>query len=456
MKKIIISLLLFASSLWAQLPNAPFSGTVTGSGCITVPVGNRGSVVFEVSGGTWTGTIQPQAVIDSGTAFNIQVTPLLSTTAQNTVTANGIYSTTVVGFDSFKLCGNTVTNTATVKGNAAQLSAKNIGTGSPPGGGTVTSVSGTTNQIDVATGTTTPVLSLSSSLVLPGTLAQSYTDTTTTLFSLDSITLAVNPATTKTGGSNALLITRADAPTQNVSGRMRGLFINMAPTGSAALSRLEGLLIQSQSSATGIAANYGAYLAVSSFATSGTLTDNAAIKIITGAGAAGGTVTRDFGVTVDPPLTTGTMTHHYGLFFSNGQSDNSTTRNPDGWALYVAGALDKSLIGLYYTNQNCSAVGSAANPSIVACAAAPAGAFSCATNASAGTCTVNTAAAHTNSNIRITSTAAASTRLGVTCNTTLTATTAPTVAAISDGVSFTINVPTITTNPACFYFWIDN
>jgi hypothetical protein len=38
------------------------------------------------------------------------------------------------------------------------------------GAGTVTSVSGTTNQINVATGTTTPVLSLSSTLVFPGTI----------------------------------------------------------------------------------------------------------------------------------------------------------------------------------------------------------------------------------------------------------------------------------------------
>ena len=36
------------------------------------------------------------------------------------------------------------------------------------GSGTVTSVSGTTNQIDVATGTTTPVISIHSSAILPG------------------------------------------------------------------------------------------------------------------------------------------------------------------------------------------------------------------------------------------------------------------------------------------------
>lgn len=39
-----------------------------------------------------------------------------------------------------------------------------------PAAGTVTSVSGTANQIDVATGTTTPVLTLSSTLVAPGTV----------------------------------------------------------------------------------------------------------------------------------------------------------------------------------------------------------------------------------------------------------------------------------------------
>ncbi len=41
---------------------------------------------------------------------------------------------------------------------------------SSSGSGTVTSVSGTTNQINVATGTTTPVLSISSTLVIPGTI----------------------------------------------------------------------------------------------------------------------------------------------------------------------------------------------------------------------------------------------------------------------------------------------
>ena len=61
------------------------------------------------------------------------------------------------------------------------------GSGGGGGGGTVTSVTGTTNQIDVATGTTTPVISIDPALILPsGTTA-------TTQSSGDSST---HPATT--------------------------------------------------------------------------------------------------------------------------------------------------------------------------------------------------------------------------------------------------------------------
>lgn len=55
--------------------------------------------------------------------------------------------------------------------------------------GTVTSVSGTANQVNVATGTTTPVLSLSSSLVAPGTV-----EATTSVKSPFFFSAAANPA----------------------------------------------------------------------------------------------------------------------------------------------------------------------------------------------------------------------------------------------------------------------
>lgn len=112
----------------------------------------------------------------------------------------------------------------------------------------------------------------------------------------------------------------------------------------------------------------------------------------------------------------------------------------------------------YQTISNCSAVGTAASPSVVSCSAAPEGAVACDVAASAATCVVNTTAVTANSNITLIETAAANTRLGVTCNTGATITIIPSVpiAAISAGTSFTINMPTLTANPACFYYRITN
>lgn len=111
---------------------------------------------------------------------------------------------------------------------------------------------------------------------------------------------------------------------------------------------------------------------------------------------------------------------------------------------------------LYATATNCSVAGSAASPSLVACSAAPSGAFSCATDASGATCVVSTTAVTANSDIHITPTASASTRLSVTCNTTVDAPTAPRIASISTGVSFTINLGTFSVNPECYFYDIVN
>lgn len=61
------------------------------------------------------------------------------------------------------------------------------------GSGTVTSVSGTANQINVATGTTTPVLSLSSTLVAPGTVGVTT-----------SLSIGAGSAITSSGAGGAL------------------------------------------------------------------------------------------------------------------------------------------------------------------------------------------------------------------------------------------------------------
>jgi hypothetical protein len=107
----------------------------------------------------------------------------------------------------------------------------------------------------------------------------------------------------------------------------------------------------------------------------------------------------------------------------------------------------------------CAANGSAANPSVAACGASAAGMFSCATNASTGTCRVNTTVVTANSQIAITRNAAdgGASQLNVTCNTTnVLPASAPILASKSAGASFTINLGTITTNPACFEYLIIN
>lgn len=110
----------------------------------------------------------------------------------------------------------------------------------------------------------------------------------------------------------------------------------------------------------------------------------------------------------------------------------------------------------FKTTTNCGQSGTAANPSVVACGAAASGAVACDVAASAGTCVVNTTAVGTNSRIIVQETSAENSSLGVTCNTSPTVLPAIQVPSKSAGVSFTINMPTITTNPACFDYWIVN
>jgi hypothetical protein len=110
----------------------------------------------------------------------------------------------------------------------------------------------------------------------------------------------------------------------------------------------------------------------------------------------------------------------------------------------------------YQSSTNCSGVGTSASPSVVSCSAAPAGAFSCATNASGGICTVNTTIVTTNSDIVVSATNGAGTRLGVTCNNTADIPTLPRIGNIVNGTSFAVNLGTFTTNPECFFFHIMN
>jgi hypothetical protein len=68
--------------------------------------------------------------------------------------------------------GSTAASIATSISNAGNFRSA-IGAGT--GNGTVTSVTGTVNQISVATGTTTPVISIPSTFIAPGTIQSSST-----------------------------------------------------------------------------------------------------------------------------------------------------------------------------------------------------------------------------------------------------------------------------------------
>lgn len=103
----------------------------------------------------------------------------------------------------------------------------------------------------------------------------------------------------------------------------------------------------------------------------------------------------------------------------------------------------------YSTTTNCAQNGSPA-----ACGSSAAGAFSCPVGGV--TCVVNSSAITANSEIFVQPSAAASSRLGITCNSTSdTGLTMPRLAGQSVG-TFTINLGSFSTNPECFSFFVVN
>lgn len=114
---------------------AQTSGTIPstggGTGCVSIALGPRVSMVVLQVTGTWSGTLQPEIAIQGQAATNISVTPSSSTASQSTITANGVYSATTAGADTFLLCGNTVAS-----GTAAvYLNLSNAGSAAAIGGG---------------------------------------------------------------------------------------------------------------------------------------------------------------------------------------------------------------------------------------------------------------------------------------------------------------------------------
>jgi hypothetical protein len=175
-----------------------------------------------------------------------------------------------------------------------------------------------------------------------------------------------------------------------------------------------------------------------------------------------GTVTNDYGIYIDSPATGATLTNHYGLYIADQTAGGAN--NPSPFAINVAGGNSnlgpgQTTVGTLKTATNCAGVGTSASPSVASCGSASAGHFSCATTATGATCTVNTTAVTASSEIFVSEsdTAATGTALGVTCNTSTNVLPASRLLASSvAATSFTINLGTVTTNPACFAYHIVN
>lgn len=158
-------LLLFASPFARGQTAGPTN--LTGTQCLGIDSTGLASIGISITG-TWSGTIQPSVAIGGDAAQNTQVTPSTSSTAQSTITGNGVFYASTSGTNLFQVCGNSITNTAVVRFFGTNLSSR--GRSGSGGSGTVSSVSVTTaNGVSgtVATATTTPAITLTLGDITP-------------------------------------------------------------------------------------------------------------------------------------------------------------------------------------------------------------------------------------------------------------------------------------------------
>src|ERR1019366_8578894 len=139
-RKLTIMLLFVLVGYFARAQTAENPGTITGTQCLSIDSSNTGTIGIDVenSGSAWSGTIQPQVAIGGGPAANAQVTPSTSSTAQSTITANGIYYANTSGSTLFQVCGATVTNKASIR--LFPSTHASGGRGGGGGSGTITAV----------------------------------------------------------------------------------------------------------------------------------------------------------------------------------------------------------------------------------------------------------------------------------------------------------------------------
>jgi hypothetical protein len=314
----------------------------------------------------------------------------------------------------------------------------------------------------------------------------------TTLLLLSGLLLSLRPQTggqVVVGGQSVTVITfGAGAPSGNCLG-LNYLYVNTSngdlyscPNPNAGWVKVSGGgggsgTVSANNGSAGAITNYAAAGGSTTVGPDAALTDASNTLTYTGSG---GIVASAGGLTSGATGVGGTITVFGGTTGSNAFTapGNGTQLNTSATTFAIGGASAGTLRGgtnltlnalngnvilsptagnTVATITNCAAVGTAANPSVASCTSAIAGSFSCATNASTGTCQVNTTAVTANSEIFITqrSDATTGTRLGVTCNATL-STVIPEITAVTAASSFTINLGTITTNPECFSYSILN
>jgi hypothetical protein len=152
---------------------AASTGVCLPTNCLpfSVPSG-VGSATFQIGGNTtFSGTVQFEVVLFDGSYYPLNATPSNSGTQVTSATGPGSWQVNIAGFTTVRMRATTLASGSVAAFiNPSTASARSGGSGGG-GSGTVTSVSGTANQIDVATGTTTPVVSVDSALQLPGTLS---------------------------------------------------------------------------------------------------------------------------------------------------------------------------------------------------------------------------------------------------------------------------------------------
>jgi len=347
------------------------------------------------------------------------------------------------------------------------------------GGGGVASVTGTANQIDVATGTTTPVLSLDPAIILPGTIQIPTQAATTPGIKFGSSTAGIgNHTSNGLDLAGSVINFYGAGGTTNTAEFVPGS--GSAPFFSSLASNaqfgIDGTLSTSTTvagvelSATGggnINATSGTQVAVAvsgdgngpdAFApTSGTakFIDLFVNPKINQTGGANGTI-RVMGAY---PLNTALVGTEYLLALGTASAQGNAATLTDKFTVDNSGNVvaQGSLSSLSQKNSSpCLASGTAANPSVVTCGASASGIIYCDVAASAGTCTVNTTAVTTDSIIGIFPNIADGDPVlsGKTCNTAPTVIPTQWLNAKSNATSFTIKMPTETVNGECFEYVI--